>query len=134
MSRVERDAGEFPARGDPARSRASLRIALNATAAVAGGGTTYWLNLLPALAGRPLGHRLTRYAPERENRLPDDHPPHFRVERIRFGRPATLRRLLWEQLRLPMLLKRDRADVLLAPADIASFWSPCPVVLAIRNT
>lgn len=111
---------------------APLRIALNATAAVTGGGITYWLNLLPALDRLDTGHEFIVYAPEGEERLPLD-TVRLRVERVGFPRPRALSRMAWEQLRLPGLLDRAAADVLLAAADVAPLRGRCPVVLAIRN-
>jgi glycosyltransferase involved in cell wall biosynthesis len=40
---------------------------------------------------------------------------------------------LWEQLRLPALVRAARADVLFSPAYTSPLWSPAPVVLAVHD-
>lgn len=42
-------------------------------------------------------------------------------------------RVIWEQLILPFHLVKWRADVLFAAFDLAPFFSPCAIVLGIRN-
>jgi glycosyltransferase involved in cell wall biosynthesis len=44
-----------------------------------------------------------------------------------------LQRILWEQLALPALLRRQRAAVLHAPAYVAPLFAPCPVVLTVHD-
>jgi glycosyltransferase involved in cell wall biosynthesis len=110
-----------------------LRIALNATAAVSGGGVTYWANLLPALAALRSPHEFHVLVARDQARFDDAIPPSFRVSRVSFARPRSLGRLLWDQTTLPRMLRRDRIDVLLAAADVAPLLSPCPVVLGIQN-
>ena len=110
-----------------------LVIGLNATAAVTGGGVTYWLNLLPALARLARGHRYILYASAHQEQLRIELPAGFEKRDVRFLPPHALSRLLWEQTLFPGELRRDRVDVLLAAADVAPLRSPCPVVLAVGN-
>lgn len=110
-----------------------MRIALNATSVITGGGVTYWLNFLPVLAALGAPHEYIVLLGTHQERLGLDLPANFHVERIAFGQPVALRRMVWEQTGLPSILRRRGADVLLAPGDIAPFICPCPVVLAVRN-
>jgi glycosyltransferase involved in cell wall biosynthesis len=94
---------------------------------------TYWLNLLPSLAEVGGPHSYLVLVGAGQDRIPIDLPGNFQVERVQFGSPVRIWRLAWEQTRLPLLLRKRGIDVLLAPADIAPFFCPCPIVMAIRN-
>jgi glycosyltransferase involved in cell wall biosynthesis len=111
-----------------------LRIALNAMAAVTGGGVTYWLQILPELAALGAPHEYLLLVGGHQGTLGEGLPAAFTTRRIVVGRPRGPRRALWEQTRLPRVLREWRADVLLAPNDMAPLRSPCPVVLGIRNS
>lgn len=110
-----------------------LRIAVNGTSAVTGGGVTYLLNLLPALAALGTAHEYVVLLGVHQRKLASELPANFRYRWITFGRPISARRKLWEQTALPLLLRSEKIDVLLAPADVAPLLAPCPVVLAVRN-
>lgn len=73
----------------------------------------YLAHLLDAWAQLPeaAGHEFVRYAPDAEA-------------------PAGTR---WEQVTLPMALRRDRPDVLFAPAYTAPILTGIPVVLTIHD-
>jgi glycosyltransferase involved in cell wall biosynthesis len=43
------------------------------------------------------------------------------------------RRMIWEQVALPKVVRKHRTDVLFCPTDIASLLAPCKVVLAVQN-
>jgi len=43
------------------------------------------------------------------------------------------KRLVWEQVIMPKLLREWKADVLFAAFDIAPMYCPCPILLAVRN-
>jgi alpha-1,3-rhamnosyl/mannosyltransferase len=77
---------------------------------------------LPLCACVPEGHRAIPQSPH--VRL---HRPSVSVSRSR------MLRIMWEQTALPLLLRRDRAPLLHAPAYVAPLLSPCPVVLTIHD-
>ena len=110
-----------------------LHIALNATAATHGGGLTYWLEILPALAGLETPHRFTVYTAAGQTRIGPSLAPAFRFRRIRFPRPAAMTRIGWEQAVLPWLLRREAVDVLLSPADMAPVLSRTPTIMGVQN-
>jgi glycosyltransferase involved in cell wall biosynthesis len=108
-----------------------LRIGLNATAAVSGGGLTYWLNLLPELGKVAPQHQFILFVSAKQKHFGADLPANFEVQRLNFKNIA--HRLVWEQLKLPRILKEQKIDVLLSPAELCPLFAPCPVVMAIRN-
>lgn len=110
-----------------------MRFAIDGTAAVTGGGITYLLNLLPALAEVDAENEYWVYLSNRQTQIIPNLPPYFHVRRIQFRKPVVLWRVLWQQLVLPVWLRRNHTDALLAPADIAPLLAPCPTILAIRN-
>jgi glycosyltransferase involved in cell wall biosynthesis len=78
---------------------------------------------LPAAASHDLV--LCAHAP-----LPDVDLAPLRVEvRTAPGRGGTL----WEQLRLPGVLRAAQVDVVFSPAYTAPLWAPAPVVLAMHD-
>lgn len=125
--------GSSPPVLNPADRAGSLRIAINTTAAVTGGGMTYWLNILPALAriARPHQYHIL-YGPIQQ-KIRIDLPDNFHFHYFHFGRPRVYRRVIWGQTGILRFLRRESIDVLLAPGDLAPLRSPCPFVLAIRN-
>jgi len=110
-----------------------MRFGIDGTAAVTGGGITYLLNLLPALAEIDVENEYWVFLSSHQTQVDLSLPPHFHIKRVSFLKPAVVWRILWQQVILPVWLRRNRIDVLLAPADIAPLLAPCPTVLAIRN-
>ncbi len=110
-----------------------MHIAIDGTAPVTGGGVTYLRELIPALyAEAPAVHMTVFLRAGATNTLP--LPPQCR--RMDVWLPArgwVIWRFAWQQLVLPLLLRRIGADVLLAPYDTAPLWAPCRVVLGIQN-
>jgi glycosyltransferase involved in cell wall biosynthesis len=104
------------------------RVLVNALSARVGGGLTYAFEQIRALAELPelsltvhatdpLAERLERACPGLDVRR---HPPR-----------RLARRLLWEQLVLPLLA--SRFDVLYLPGNFALALSPCPQVVVFQN-
>jgi glycosyltransferase involved in cell wall biosynthesis len=112
-----------------------LRIAINTFAlssrlGMAGSGR-YIHELIRALARLEHGHELVLFG----NR--DNWPllPAAGCQRVDCGRPTTLRplRLLWEQAALPLVLRRQRIDMLHSPVFVAPLLAPCASVLTILD-
>jgi glycosyltransferase involved in cell wall biosynthesis len=108
-----------------------LKIGLNATAAVSGGGPTYWLNLLSALARVAPQHQFVLFVSARQTRFGANLPANFEVQRLPFKN--VVERLTWEQVQLPQILKEQKIDVLLSPAELCPLFAPCPVIMAVQN-
>jgi len=109
---------------------APLRVGLNALHAKSGGGLTYLRNMLPLLASDPgLELHLFAAADTLARLAPLD--ARIRVHRLA---PWTGRigLVLWEQLRLPLLLRQAGIEVTFSPANYGPLLAPRPVVL-LRN-
>lgn len=55
------------------------------------------------------------------------------IEHVTVHVRSVVGRVLYENLILPFVLIRSKADVLFAPSDIAPVWCPCRLVLGIQN-
>lgn len=112
-----------------------MRIGIDATALYGRyGGVQYavW-NLLFALSRQKNEHEYVVY-------IPANGPPFSLREKfdarwqwrvLPFNGQEKLRRIAWQQIALPTLLKRDQCDLLYAPAYVAPALSPVPVVLTV---
>jgi glycosyltransferase involved in cell wall biosynthesis len=111
-----------------------VRILVDALAAVRGGGAAYLQNLLPILGtAGPSSEYLVLRAPWQEFwdfALPNN----IRLLEVpELSAYSVPRRLLWEQFKIPQLIRRYQVDLLYSPLDVTALWASCPVVLAIRN-
>jgi glycosyltransferase involved in cell wall biosynthesis len=96
------------------------------------GAGMYTLNLLRALSRVDRDHDYVVYA--RSHTLPflDELPPHFEVRDI--GAKSRWLRLLWEQVLLPLDLRRRRARLLHSPHHTTPIaWCPCPRLLTVHD-
>jgi len=107
-----------------------MHIFINALAASAGGGLTYIRNVLPRLeaqndvrttllVGEPLRHEFTE-------------SPQITVLNESYNGGAG-RRFWYEQRKLPRLIRRSGADVLLSTGNFSLFRSPVSQILLSRN-
>lgn len=108
-----------------------MKIVINAFSAKLGGGQTYLRNLLTHLPERADLEVLV-FAPASL-----ELPSNPRLRRMVTSWPTTnpLLRALWEQLALPRVLRRERADVLFCPGGVVATTAPpgCKVVTMFRN-
>lgn len=110
-----------------------MKIAINTTSAVAGGGVTYIKNLLTYLAKLNTTHQyliLTTIS-GRET----FYFPHPRFTFLSFKLPSMgfISRLCWEQIFLPGFLKRRHIDVLFSPANVCPLFTNLSKVVMIQN-
>jgi len=119
-----------------------MNIAINAISAKLGGSVTYLQSILPELQ-----HRL---GTDGENRIivwrgatatGDQHWPaqiEYREDPIAGGSATAsanpLRRLWFDQVKLPGSLRADHTDVLFSSANFGPLRCPCHQVLLVRNT
>ncbi|MBI1923415.1 glycosyltransferase family 4 protein [Candidatus Poribacteria bacterium] len=114
-----------------------MRIAIDATAVVTGGGVTYVLNFLPALANIDHHNEYWIFFTSQQVKQAMSNirlPANFHLSYLPFPAPARLFRMLWEQTWFPIWLRKHKIDVVLAPNDLGPLLAPCPYVLAIRNS
>ncbi|MEO6909019.1 MAG: glycosyltransferase family 1 protein [Abditibacteriaceae bacterium] len=112
-----------------------MRIAIDATALYGRyGGVQYavW-NLLFALGRQENEHEYIVYVPVNGPplRLRQKFSSRWQWRFLSFKGEERVRRIAWQQLALPSLLKRDRCDLLYSPTYVAPVFSPVPVVLTV---
>lgn len=109
-----------------------LSVAVNAVGLAPGGGLTYLVNQARVFEQmREL--ELTYFVAPRSVEALSTVVPSDRVV-VPFPRsPGYMRRFLWEQLRLPDVIKTRGFDILYAPASFAVFRSSVPQVLVDHN-
>ncbi len=112
-----------------------MKIAINGLSARFGGGAAYLKNLLEHLA--KIDHRneyIVFSSPEKRDSLKID-AANFSIVVPAFPGKAVVRRAIWEQLILPVLIKRHRVDVLFSPGGIAPMIVPgrCKRVNMVQN-
>ncbi len=111
--------------------RVGARIAIDLLAVRSWGMKNYTMGVLPALAAlAPQDRFLVLLRPEIAELVTPSVPANVEVRTLDAG---VIRRLFWEQIVLPWVLARWRADVLFATFDIAPVLAPCPILLAVRN-
>ena len=116
-----------------------MNVAVNAISAKVGGAATYLANVLPELRRRIVGDRRGRllvFRGQGEGSFPDEGIE-YRFDKEasdRAGRGGTLRRLWFDQVKLPGILRKEAMDVLFSSANFGPLLCPCRQVLLVRNT
>lgn len=106
-----------------------MRLFINSLAASAGGGLTYIRNVVPHLASVP-GVQIAVLAPPG---LGKEFARLANVEFMGLG-ISPVRRFLYEQVKLPALLRSWHAEVLLSTGNFGLRNSPVPQLLLSRNS
>jgi glycosyltransferase involved in cell wall biosynthesis len=107
-----------------------IHLFINAPAASAGGGLTYIRNVLPRLAVRDDVRTTLLLAGQLRGEITES----ARVALIQANCPAGSGKRFWyEQRKLPELIRRSGADVLLSTGNFALYRSPVPQILLSRN-
>jgi glycosyltransferase involved in cell wall biosynthesis len=92
----------------------------------------YTLNLLRALTRLDQAHDYVVYARSHALRFLGDLPSHCEVKDI--GAKSRAMRLFWEQVQLPVDLRRRRARLLHSPHHTTPItWCPCPRLLTVHD-
>jgi glycosyltransferase involved in cell wall biosynthesis len=119
--------------------RPRTTIAVNAISAKVGGAATYLHAVLPELRGRLSGADPPRRLVVWRGSSSGDWPSGIEYREDaraseRAGASGTLKRLLFDQVELPRLLRAERADVLFSSANFGPLRCPVRQVLLVRNT
>ena len=109
-----------------------MRLFIHALGASAGGGLTYLRNVLPHLATHPDVEVSLLAGDEAAAQIPAAGNVH--LVRCDAESRGTLARFLWEQKRVPALIRDARADVLLCAGNFAIWKSPVAQILLSRNS
>jgi len=110
-----------------------MKIAINTTSAVAGGGVTYIKNLLTYLSKINTNHQYLILTTFKGKEVFYFQHPSFTFLSFRMASRNPLLRILWEQFILPSFLKKERVDVLFSPGNICPLFSTIPNVVMIQN-
>jgi glycosyltransferase involved in cell wall biosynthesis len=110
-----------------------MRILLNAVAAKMGGAANYIRTLARELASVDQ-HEFLFFVPEPQAAAIRGIAPHIRAIASNVGEQPFLRRLWFDQVELPRILRRERIDVLFSTANFATFFCPCRQLLLVRNS
>ena len=108
-----------------------IRIFVNGLAASAGAGLTYLHNVIPHLSAMPGLHTTVAVQPTLR--------PNFeRLRNVDLLCPTaisgTARRFVFEQTKLPQLIRKSRADILISTGNFALRKSPVPQILLSGNS
>jgi glycosyltransferase involved in cell wall biosynthesis len=107
-----------------------MRLFINALAANAGGGLTYIRNVVPHLAEVPDLFSIIALSPDLRQEF-SGFANNIDFLEVR----ATPGRRVWlEQLELPRMIRRHRADILLSAGNFASRRPGVPQILLSRNS
>ncbi len=110
-----------------------MRIAINAVAVRGGGGETYLVNILKSLCAVGASHEFWVILASRHRPLLKSLPSEARAVVCATVPQRAWLRIAWEQMILPVLLRRWRIDLLFAAYNNAVLMSPAPVVLLTHN-
>lgn len=110
-----------------------MRIAINAVAVRGGGGETYLVNILKSLCAVGDAHEFWVILAPRHRPLLKSFPPEAHAVVCDSVPHRAWLRIAWEQIILPILLRRWRVDLLFAAYNTAVFLSPAPIVLLMHN-
>ena len=110
-----------------------MKIAINTTSAIAGGGVTYIKNLLTYLSKINTNHQYLILTTLKGKDVFYFQHPNFTFLSFRMASRNPLLRILWEQLILPFILKKEGVDVLFSPGNICPLFSKLPNVIMVQN-
>jgi glycosyltransferase involved in cell wall biosynthesis len=110
-----------------------MRVLLNAVAAKMGGAANYIRTLARELADEDQ-HEFLFLVPESQAAAIREIAPHIRVIASNIAEQSFLRRLWFDQVELPRILRRERIDVLFSTANFATLFCPCRQLLLVRNS
>ncbi len=112
-----------------------MRVLLNAASSYMGGSVTYLRNLLAELAALGVGDGFVVVLPARTRELlaPDIEAAGVETEVYRSPPGHNLKRLAFDQLGVPRLLRRTGADVLFSAVGFGTLFRRVPEALYVRN-
>ena len=110
-----------------------MRVLLNAVAAKMGGAANYIRTLARELADEEQ-HEFFFLVPASQAAAIREIAPHVRVIANDIAEQPFPRRLWFDQVELPRILRRERVDVLFSTANFATLFCPCRQILLVRNS
>ncbi|MBV9182052.1 MAG: glycosyltransferase family 4 protein [Acidobacteria bacterium] len=110
-----------------------MRILLSAVTAKMGGAANY-LHSIARELGNDRQHQFLFLLPATQARAIKYLAPNIRAIAHPIGDGSVARRLWFDQVELPRIIRRERIDALFSTANFASFFCPCRQVLLVRNS
>lgn len=110
-----------------------LSVAVNAVSAKSGGAASYIENLGKELASSEHENQYLFYVPPKRAASLEELGERIRVVASDVGHHSSWRRLLWDQVTLRRILRKERVDVLLSSSDFGMWFPPCKQILLVRN-
>jgi glycosyltransferase involved in cell wall biosynthesis len=110
-----------------------MRVLVNAVAAKMGGAANYIGTLACELAAVDQ-HEFFFLVPESQAADIREAAPRIRVISSDIAKQPFPRRLWFDQVELPRILRRERIDFLFSTANFATFLCPCRQLLLVRNS
>ncbi|MDT7041657.1 glycosyltransferase family 1 protein [Candidatus Nitronereus thalassa] len=113
-----------------------MRIGINATFRMHGGGVGHLRNLLASWSrtGIDRRHHIVLFTrPENIPYIQAYLSESIEVHSIGRHSITSIEKVLWEQITFPWLLRSSKLDVLLCPGNVVPLLSPVPTVVAFRN-
>lgn len=113
-----------------------MRIGINATFRMHGGGVGHLCNLLASWSrtGVDRQHKIVLFTrPENIPSIQNVLSEAIEVHLIGRQSRTSFEKIIWEQFIFPWLLKNAKLDVLLCPGNVVPLLSPVPTVVAFRN-
>lgn len=111
-----------------------MNIALNALSARAGAGISVFQNLMPALAKIDKKNNYFIFVSEDQKDIINFIPSKFNKIILNKIPKNPYLRVLWEQLIMPIYLKKFKIDLLYSVGNTTVLLAPCKVLLFIENT
>jgi glycosyltransferase involved in cell wall biosynthesis len=110
-----------------------MRVLVNAVAAKMGGAANYIRTIARELASVDQ-HEFLFLVPETQAAAIRGIASHICVIASNIAAQPFPRRLWFDQVELPRILRRDHIDVLFSTANFATLFCPCRQVLLVRNS
>ena len=103
-----------------------MRVAIDGTAPIVGGGVTWLRELVPVLCAASPNDQFWVFLRSDMRGILREIPANCQI--VSVGLPQKIRiiwRLAWQEFVLPLWLRKIKVDVLIAPNDIAPLLVPC---------
>jgi glycosyltransferase involved in cell wall biosynthesis len=110
-----------------------MKIAFNALSAQAGAGISVFQNLLPALAKMDDKNEYFIIVSENQKEILDFIPEKFNVLLLKKVPSNPYFRVLYEQLIIPIILHKNKIDLLYSVGNTTALFALCKVLLFIEN-
>ncbi|OGL44070.1 MAG: hypothetical protein A2W05_03345 [Candidatus Schekmanbacteria bacterium RBG_16_38_10] len=109
-----------------------MRIGINLLSISTGGAEIYVVNLIKNLALIDKENRYEVFISKEKRGQFDVEQHNFKFIELSSKLSIPYYRIIWEQFFLPIILKKDKIDVLFSSGNIDILFSPCKTVIAIQ--